>query len=104
MPAAVSRGWLAELSAEVGFNDALVGLNDPRRSFGDLLAMIEDEDRLAEPHDHLHVVLDQQHGSAPIAKSSHGLQEIVQERPVDAGRWLVEQDERGIAHEHSREL
>src|SRR5438094_7973513 len=89
-----TTGTPASLPAEVRFNDALVGLDDAGRAFGDLVAVVEDEHDLAQPHDDLHVVLDQQ----------HGVEQVVEEGAVDAGRRLVEQDQRGVAHEHPHEL
>jgi len=37
-------------------------------------------------------------------KPAHRLQQIVEERTIDAGRRLVEQDQCGIGHEHTHEL
>src|SRR3989475_19234 len=99
-----TTGTPASLPAEVRFNDALVGLDDAGRAFGDLVAVVEDEHDLAQPHDDLHVVLDQQHGLALVAQTAHGVEQVVEEGAVDAGRRLVEQDQRGIAHEHPHEL
>src|SRR5437762_8403823 len=59
------------LATEVGFNDPLVRLDDTRQPFRDLLAVIENEHGLAETHDHLHVVLDEQHGLARVAQAAH---------------------------------
>src|SRR5260370_8629286 len=53
------------LATEVGFNDPLVRLDGARRPFRDLLAVVENEHGLAEAHDPLHVVLDEQHGLPP---------------------------------------
>src|SRR5262245_4801537 len=92
------------LPAEVRFNDALVGLDDAGRAFGDLVAVVEDEHDLAQSHDDLHVVLDEQHGLALAAQTAHGVEQVVEKGAVDAGRRLVEQDQRRIAHEHPHEL
>src|SRR6267143_2166967 len=92
------------LATEVGFNDSLVRLDGAWRPFRDLLAVVENEHGLAEAHDHLHVVLDEEHGLARVAQPAHRLQEVVEERAVDAGRRLVEEDQRGIRHEHPHEL
>src|SRR6266850_6514171 len=100
-PKPASRSTLA---AEIGLNDPLVGLDGARRPFRDLLPVIEDEHRLAETHDHLHVVLDEQHGLACVAQPAHRVQQVVEERAVDARRRLVEQDQRRIGHEHAHEL
>src|SRR6267143_2092864 len=92
------------LATEIGFNDPLVRLDGARRPFRDLLTVVEDEHGLAEAHDHLHVVLDEQHDLARVAQPAHRVQQIVEERAVDAGGRLVEQDQRGIGHEHAYEL
>src|SRR3989454_2369261 len=98
-PASVSA-----LAAEIGLNDPLVRLDGARRPFRDLLAVVEDEHGLAEAHHDLHVVLDEEHGLARVAQPAHRLQQVVEERAVDARRRLVEEDERGIRHEHPHEL
>src|SRR3989441_13194555 len=56
------------LATEVGFNDTLVHLDRARRPLGDLLAVVQHEDGLTEPHDDLHVVLDEQHGLALVSE------------------------------------
>src|SRR3954466_8910838 len=65
-------------AAKVRFDHALVGLADPRRPFGDLLAGIEHERRLAEAHPDLHVVLDEQHRLAAVAQAAHGIEQLVE--------------------------
>src|SRR5215470_4935738 len=94
----------AALAAKIGFNHALVGLDDARAAFGQLLAVVEDEHRLAESHHHLHVVLYEKDGFAAIAQGAYRVQQIVQQGAVDAGRSLVEEDELGIGHEDTHEL
>ena len=66
--------------------------------------MIEDEHGLAQPHHDLHVVLDEQDRLARVAKATHGIEELVQQRAVHAGGGLVEQHERRVAHQHTHEL
>src|SRR5262245_42062501 len=82
----------ASLAAKVRLDHAFVGLDRSRRPFGDLLAVVEDEHGLAEPHHDLHVVLDEQDRLALVAQAAHGVEQIVQQRAVDAGGGLVEQD------------
>src|SRR5882672_4601281 len=91
-------------TTEVRFNDPFVRLDHARRPLGDLLAVVEHEHRLAESHHDLHVVLDQQDGLATVAKPAHRLEQVVEQRAVHAGGGLVEQDQRGIAHEDADEL
>src|SRR3989442_15733749 len=92
------------LATEVGFNDTLVHLDPAPRPPGDLLAVVQHEDGLTEPHDDLHAVLDEQHGLALVSEPPPGVEQVVEERAVHAGRRLVEQDQRGIPHEHANEL
>src|SRR5215470_7122535 len=99
-----TTGTPASLSTEVRFNHALVGLDDARWAFGDLVAMVEDEHDLAQPHHDLHVVLHQQHGPAFVAQMAYGIEQVVQEGTIDARRRLVEQDQRGVTHQHAHEL
>src|SRR5574341_851985 len=94
----------ASSTTEVRFNDALVGLDHARLPLRDLLAVVEDEHGLAEPHDHLHVVLDEEHGLALVAQPANRVEQVVQQRPVHAGGGLVEQDQQGVPHEHTNEL
>src|SRR5205823_7359677 len=91
-------------ATEVRFNDALVGLDHARRPLGDLLAVVQHEHGLAEPHDDLHVVLDEQDGLAAVAELTDGLEEVVEEGPVHARGGLVEEDERRVPHQHAHEL
>src|SRR5262249_19151306 len=84
------------LAAEIGLNDPLIALNGSGRPLRDLVAVIENEHGLAEPHDDFHVVLDQQHRLARVSKARDGVQQIVEQRPIDAGRGLIEQDQRRI--------
>src|SRR5947208_16478019 len=81
------------LAAEIGFDDPRIGLDGARRSFGDLLAVIEDEHRLAESHDHLHVVLDEKAGLAGIAQPPHRVEQLVEQRAIHAGGRPVEEHE-----------
>src|SRR2546428_484757 len=91
-------------ATEVRFDDALVGLDHARRPLGDLLAVVQHEHGLAEPHDDLHVVLDEQDGLAAVAELTDGLEEVVEEGPVHARGGLVEEDERRVPHQHAHEL
>src|SRR6185436_16291169 len=91
-------------TTEVGLNHALVGLDQARRPLGDLLAVVENEHRLAQPHDDLHVVLDEEDRAPLVAQPAHGGEQVVEQRAVHAGGRLVEQDQRRIGHEHAYEL
>src|SRR5437016_6961132 len=89
---------------KVRFDHALIRLDHAGWAFRDLLAVIEDEHGLAQPHHDLHVVLDEQDRLARVAKATHGIEELVQQRAVHAGGGLVEQHERRVAHQHTHAL
>src|SRR3989304_421040 len=103
-PAEEGETWTSALSAKVRLDHPLVRLDDSRRPLGDLLPVVQDEDRLAEPHDDLHVVLDDQNGLALVPAARDGRQELVQERPVHAGGGLVQPEQRRTPHQHADEL
>src|ERR1700730_10983154 len=94
----------AALAAKIGFNHSLVRLDDARRPLGQLLAMVENEYSLAQPHDYLHIVLHQQHRLAAVAECPHGVEQLIEEGAIHAGGGLVEQDQLRIGHEHADEL
>ena len=52
---------------QVRLDDLGVGPDLGRRAFGDLLAMVEDGHPVADPHDHAHVVLDEEDRQAEFA-------------------------------------
>src|SRR2546426_6959998 len=91
-------------ATEVRFNDALVGLDHARRPLGDLLAVVQHEHGLAEPHDDLHVVLHEQDGPALVAEVTDGVEQVAEERPVHARGGLVEEDERRLPHQDAHEV
>src|SRR5712691_4073113 len=106
MPSARSRypSAITTSSAKVGLDHTLISLDDPGRALGDLLAIVENEDRLAEPHDDLHVVLDDQDGLPLVSEAPNGREELVEERGVHAGSGLVQQDQLWVGHQHADEL
>src|SRR5438876_8334240 len=59
-----------ELCPKVRFDHALIRLDHAGWAFRDLLAVIEDEHGLAQPHHDLHVVLDEQDRLARVAKAT----------------------------------
>ena len=48
------------IAAEIRLDDARILLDLLRRPFGDLLPVVQDRDLLRDPHDHAHLVLDEQ--------------------------------------------
>src|SRR5262245_33652460 len=60
------------LITQVGFDHRGSTPDLGRRSFADLLAVVEHDDAVAHRHDHTHIVLDQQHRDAvAIAQMPH---------------------------------
>src|SRR5438309_6670296 len=53
-------------ASKVRLDDPLVGLDEAGWPLGDLLAVVEHEHHLAEPHHDLHVVLDQEDRAALV--------------------------------------
>src|SRR5258708_31819215 len=88
--AILSTGGLA---AEIDADDLGIVGDGAWRAFGDLDAVIDDDDAIADAHDDAHVMLDQQHGDAALLNSlDHGNEP----RPlvgVEPGGRLVEQKE-----------
>src|SRR3972149_5504186 len=103
-PAEEGETRTSTLSAKVRLDHPLVRLDDSGRPLGDLLPVVQDEDGLAELHDDLHVVLDDQDGLALVPEARDGRQELVQERAVHPGRRLVQQDQLRGRHQHADEL
>ena len=68
-----------------------------RLALGDLLAVVEDDDAVADAHDDLHVVLDQEHGDAALRGSRRSFREAARLGGREPGRRLVEHQERGLA-------
>ena len=58
----------------------------------------------AEPRHHLHIVLDEQDRRALRIEVEHAVDDQFEQRRIDAGRRLVEQDRVGIGHQDAREL
>src|SRR3989442_10130492 len=52
--------------AEIGLDDAWIRPHVVGGALGDLLAHVEHRDAIGDVHDHAHVVLDQDHGDAPL--------------------------------------
>ena len=82
---------LLVVDAEIGGDDARVGLHEGRIAVGDLAAIFEHHDVVGNLHDHRHVVLDQQD------RRAGGVLDVVEQRVerqrfprIEAGRRLVE--------------
>src|SRR5919204_5372721 len=105
-PATTSRSSSsgpAASAAKVRLDDARVAADRLRRSFGDLLAVVEHDDALGDVHDDVHVVLDQQDGLALSMQAENVLLHLVDHRRIDGGGGLVQEQQLGIGHERGGE-
>ena len=59
-------------AAEVGLDDPGIGADLGGRALGDLLAVVEDRDPVADAHDDPHVVLDEQDREAEVVSGARG--------------------------------
>ena len=66
--------------------------------------MIEHDDRIAQPHDEIHVVLDEQERQPARVQLPDALLDLLDEQWIDAGGRLVEEYEPRVGHQHGREL
>ena len=85
--------------AEIGADHGRIAADLGRRAVGDLAAIVEHDDVVGDAHDHAHVVLDQQHADAvAVADRDQQLGELGRFARVEAGRRLVEAEQRGSVH------
>ncbi len=78
---------------KVGLDDGGVFPDFLGRSLGDSLAVIEDEDALADAHDDFHIVLDQEDGERKaVADGKDHLHESVLFGGVHAGGGFIEEE------------
>ena len=70
----------------------------------ELRALCEHDDRVAEPHDEVHVVLDDEEGQSARVQRADALLDLLDEHRIDAGRRLVQQHELRFGHQHRCEL
>ena len=90
--------------AQVRVQHALVSLDLGRGPAGDAASAREHEDRVAEAEHHRHVVLDDQERlPLPVQLSDH-LDDVVDERRIDAAGRLVEHDQARVEHQDLRQL
>src|SRR6266568_1076286 len=97
-------GTLDLLRAEVGFDDARVGLDRGRRALGDLLPVLQHHDVLAGAHDEAHVVLDEQDGDAAPLDLADELDEEVRLLLVHPPGRLVEDEQLRVGGEGAGDL
>src|SRR5262249_20321278 len=89
---------------QVCVDDPRVLANLVRQALGDLLAELQHDDAVADAHDQAHVVLDEQDRDARVADAPDEFEQPVLLRGVEAGRWLVEAQQRRVRRERSRDL
>ena len=90
--------------AEVGVDDPLVVHDRVRRALGDDPALRHDDDPVGDVADHVHVVLDEQHGHAVLAQLLDVAEQRLRQRRVHAGHRLVEHDHLGVDHQRPGHL
>ena len=75
------------------------------RALGDLLAVVEHGDVLGDPHDELHVVLDEEDREAAlVAQAAHELRRSGRLLRVHPRRGLVEQEQLGVGGQRAGDL
>ncbi len=74
------------------------------RAFGDLLAEVEHGDRVADAHDDVHVVLDQDQRDAMVADLADDRHQLLDVGRGEAGGRLVEQQELRIESQSAADL
>ena len=90
--------------AQVGVDDALVAHDGVRRALGDDLALRHHDDPVGDVADHVHVVLDEQHGHAVLAQVLDVAEQRLGQRRVHPGHRLVEHDHLGADHQRPGHL
>ncbi len=92
-------GGAFEGGAEVGGDDAFVGLDVAGGAFDEFLALDEAGDAVAEVEDEAHVVLDDEDGDALVPDGEDEFFGDAGFLGVHAGGGLVEEEESGVAGE-----
>src|SRR5213593_1920554 len=92
------------LLAEIGLDDAGMASDRRRRTLGDLLAVVEDEDARRDLHDNSHDVLDHQQREAPGAEAAQELDHALDLGGIEAGEHLVEEKEPRGGRQRPRDL
>ena len=81
-----------------------IALDLRRHAFGELLAEIHHHQPIGEPHDEVHVVLDEQDRHALGLQRAQQPRELLLFEIAQARGGLVEQQQRGIGGERARDL
>ena len=93
-----------DAAAEIDAPHGLVAHHLVGGAFGDALADIHGEHAVDQPGDALHVVIDQQHGAAVVAKLADQIGEGRRLRRGEAGERLVDQKHLRIARDRLGDL
>jgi hypothetical protein len=91
-------------AAQVGFDDARIGLHARRRAFGDLLAEVEHGDRVRDRHHDVHVVLDQDDGDAVVADLADDRHQLADVRRRQARGRFVQQQQARVERQRAADL
>src|SRR5260370_551777 len=93
------------LRPQVGLDDARVGLHFARGAFGDHAAEVEHDDAIADSHDQVHVVLDNQQSQVEVGvKAAQLLRQPVDLLMSQPSGGLVQEQEAGRRDERPGEL
>src|SRR5437762_3167442 len=92
------------LLPEIRLDDARVGAYLVGRPLSDHFAVVEDHDSLADPHDHLHVVFDEEYRHTRLEDLADEAHEFDLFLWGEAGGGLVEQEQPRLCRERPRDL
>src|SRR3954463_11765839 len=104
---ALSESMLARrriAASEISLDHLRVALDLRRPPLGELAAVVQHRDLVADAHHHVHVVLDEHDGTAGVADAAEAAREIGRLCLVEAGRRLVQENQRGLGDEGARYL
>src|SRR5258708_25824923 len=90
--------------SEVGRDDGAVTADRLRRTFGDLIAVMQHNDRVGNSHDNVHVVLDQQYRDACVLQVKDHRRKSRRLICIKAARGLIEQEEAWFGGEPDSDL
>src|ERR1051325_860342 len=102
--AALRGSSICPLRPEIGFDHPRMVANVGGASVCKLLAVVEDGDAVAGPHHNFHMVLHKHHGHTGSLDAADKTDELTGLCSVQAGGWLVRQNQFGSAHECARDF
>src|SRR4030042_4947770 len=92
------------LLPQIHFDDDFAVGDFPRRALGDLLAVVEHDNAVADVHDSLHHVLDHYNSNTAVADLSYQVHGLGDFRLVQPGHQLVEEKELGLGSQRPAEV